>query len=113
MAEPGCTRSKAEACLLADEALATLMKPVDDCRVRRIVESRDHNTRLDEALAGMILGCTIMEIRELKAFKAGHATGSDTPLSVEEEVIYSDGNASCLQQIFESTTLDFCPDASP
>jgi hypothetical protein len=46
MAEPGCTRSKAEACLVADEALATLMKPVDHCPVRRIVEGLDRSTRL-------------------------------------------------------------------
>jgi hypothetical protein len=66
MAEPGCTRSKAEACLLADEALATLMKPVDGCpvrRMRRIVEGRDHNTRLDQALVAVILGSTVKEIR--------------------------------------------------
>jgi hypothetical protein len=106
MAEPGCTRSKAEACLLADEALATLMKPVDDCRVRRIVEGLDRSTRLDEALAAAILGCTILDIRKLETFMAGHSRPSDMPLSVEEEVSCTDGNASRLQQISKSTTLD-------
>jgi hypothetical protein len=30
IAEPGCTQSNTEACIAADEALAILMKPVDD-----------------------------------------------------------------------------------
>jgi hypothetical protein len=105
MAEPGCTRSKVEACLLADEALATSMKPVDDCPVRRIVKGHDRNTRLDEALAAVILGSTVKEIRELETFKAGHATASGTPLPVGE-VICTDGNASLLQQSFEPAPVD-------
>jgi hypothetical protein len=73
MAELGCTRSKAEVCLVADEALSTLMKPVDHCTVRRIVGGVDRNTRLDEAVTAVILGSTVKEIRELDTFKAGHA----------------------------------------
>jgi hypothetical protein len=76
MAEPGSTRSKAEACLLADEALAALMKPVNDCPMRRIGEGRDHNRRLDQALVAVILGSTVLEIMELETFKAGHARAS-------------------------------------
>jgi hypothetical protein len=106
MAEPGCTRSKAEACLLADEALATLMKPADDCRVRRIVEGLDRSTRLDEALAAGILGSTVKEIRELETFMAGHSRPLDMPLFIEEEGSCTDGNGSRLQERFESTTLD-------
>jgi hypothetical protein len=114
MAEPGgCTRSKAEACLVADEALATLMKPVDDCPVRRIVEGRDNITRLDEALAAVILGSTVLEavilgstvleIMELETFKAGHARAPGMPLPVEE-IICTDGNGSWLKHRFEPST---------
>jgi hypothetical protein len=56
MDEPGCTRSKAEACLVAVEALATLMNTVNDCPVRRIVEGLDCNTRLHESSSCSDLG---------------------------------------------------------
>jgi hypothetical protein len=104
MAEPGgCTRSKAEACLVADEALATLMKPVDDCPVGRILEGLDRSTRLDEALAAVILGSTVLEIRELETFKAGHARAPGMPLPVEE-IICTDGNEFWLNHRFEPST---------
>jgi hypothetical protein len=106
MNEQGCTRSKGEACLDADEALATLMKPVDDCRVRRNVDGVDSSTSLDEALSAVILGSTVLEIRELETFKAGHARAPGTPLSIEEEVICTDDNGFRLQQRFEPATLD-------
>jgi hypothetical protein len=105
MNEQGCTRSKGEACLVADEALATLMKPVDDCPVRRIVKGLDSNTRLDEALSAVILGSTVLEIRELEPFKAGHARAPGTPSSVDE-VICTDDNGFRLQQRFEPATLE-------
>jgi hypothetical protein len=54
--------------LVADEVLVTRMKAVDDCPVRRIVEGFDPNTRLDEALAAVIMGSTVLEIRELETF---------------------------------------------
>jgi hypothetical protein len=82
----------------------TLTKPVDDCRVRRIVEGVDSNTRLDEALAAMILGSTVLEIRELETFKASHATASGIPLSIEEAIICTDDNRSRPQQILEPAT---------
>jgi hypothetical protein len=76
MAEPGRTQSKSEACITADEALATLMKPVDDCPVTHIVERFDRNTRLDEALAAMILDSTVLDIKKLETFTAGHPSAS-------------------------------------
>jgi hypothetical protein len=82
----------------------TLTKPVDDCRVRRIVDSVDSSTRLDEALAAVILGSTVLEIREPETFKAGHARAPGTPLSIEEEVICTDNNTSRPQQSLESAT---------
>jgi ankyrin repeat protein len=122
MAEPGCTQSKAEACLVADKALATLMTPVDDCPVRRIVEGLDRNTRLDEALAAVILGSSVLEIKKLETFKAGMlssvwevekaakevtaAEDAEAAAEETEETICTDGNGSRLQEIFEPTTLD-------
>jgi ankyrin repeat protein len=105
MAEPGCTQSKAEACIAADEALAGLMKPVDDCPVRHIVERFDRNTRLDEALAALILGSTVLDIKKLETFTAPHPSASGMPSSVGK-IICTDGNGCRLQQRFESTTLD-------
>jgi hypothetical protein len=47
-----------------------------------------------------------MDIRKLETFNAGHAKPSYMSLSIEEEVICTDGNASRLQQRFASTTSD-------
>jgi hypothetical protein len=95
MGEPGCTQSKAEACFVADEALSILMKPVGDCPVRRIVEDLDRDTRLDEALAVVILGSTVLDIKKLESFKAGHPSASEM-LSSVEEVICNDSKESRL-----------------
>jgi hypothetical protein len=105
MAEPVCTQSKAKACLVADEALAALMKPVDDCPVRRIVEGLDRNTRLGEALAAVILGSTILDIKKLDTFKADHSGAPGMP-SFVGVVICNDSKGSRLQQTFDSRTLD-------
>ena len=62
--EPGDTRARAEACIIADSVLECLMKPKEGCPVQSMIQGTKSFSRmsLDEALASLILGCSVAEL---------------------------------------------------
>ena len=77
--EPGDTRARAKACIIAESVLECFMKPKEGCPVPSMIQGTKSSICMsfDEALASSVLGCSVADLPKSAVAVASHGSTAD------------------------------------